>query len=247
MIQWNQELYHYGIPRRSGRYKWGSGKNPYHHGSDGTGGKANKKKEKRELTPEERRARRNRNIKIAAGVGITIGVAIAAKKLYDRRELRSAIDDIRTAKSYTPVKGKSGRVVGEGMVRRAADMSDRASKESTLAGKYYVRVGYRHDLPKPDNRTSKFYIKPSGINTMKPSASGSAASYRTMKRKRVVKRVGVKDDARAKQAYELAKEKQTRASEYAGDINLRARIHGTPKYMGRPNRIERQTKRRRRR
>ena len=27
-IQWNNELYHYGIPRRSGRYKWGSGKNP---------------------------------------------------------------------------------------------------------------------------------------------------------------------------------------------------------------------------
>jgi len=29
------ELIHYGIPRRSGRYKWGSGKDPYHHGSDG--------------------------------------------------------------------------------------------------------------------------------------------------------------------------------------------------------------------
>lgn len=26
------ELMHYGMPRRSGRYKWGSGKNPYHHG-----------------------------------------------------------------------------------------------------------------------------------------------------------------------------------------------------------------------
>lgn len=31
-ILWNSELYHYGVPRRSGRYKWGSGKNPYHHG-----------------------------------------------------------------------------------------------------------------------------------------------------------------------------------------------------------------------
>lgn len=27
-----RSLVHYGIPRRSGRYKWGSGKNPYHHG-----------------------------------------------------------------------------------------------------------------------------------------------------------------------------------------------------------------------
>lgn len=40
-MKWNQELYHYGIPRRSGRYKWGSGENPFHHGRD-TG--ANKKK-----------------------------------------------------------------------------------------------------------------------------------------------------------------------------------------------------------
>lgn len=27
-IYWNRELYHYGIPRRSGRYPFGSGKNP---------------------------------------------------------------------------------------------------------------------------------------------------------------------------------------------------------------------------
>lgn len=29
------ELQHYGLPRRSGRYKWGSGEDPYHHGADG--------------------------------------------------------------------------------------------------------------------------------------------------------------------------------------------------------------------
>lgn len=30
-IQWNNEDYlaHYGVPRRSGRYKWGSGKKPF--------------------------------------------------------------------------------------------------------------------------------------------------------------------------------------------------------------------------
>lgn len=31
MVMWDNELYHYGIPRKSGRYKWGSGKNPYRH------------------------------------------------------------------------------------------------------------------------------------------------------------------------------------------------------------------------
>ncbi len=27
-------LMHYGIPRRSGRYPWGSGENPYQHSGD---------------------------------------------------------------------------------------------------------------------------------------------------------------------------------------------------------------------
>lgn len=31
------ELAHFGIPKRSGRYPWGSGENPYHHGSDAPG------------------------------------------------------------------------------------------------------------------------------------------------------------------------------------------------------------------
>ena len=31
----NRYIAHYGIPRRSGRYKWGSGKNPFHHGKSG--------------------------------------------------------------------------------------------------------------------------------------------------------------------------------------------------------------------
>lgn len=34
MVYWDNASYleHYGIPRRSGRFPWGSGKNPYHHG-----------------------------------------------------------------------------------------------------------------------------------------------------------------------------------------------------------------------
>ncbi|MDE7345656.1 MAG: hypothetical protein K2N48_02820, partial [Muribaculaceae bacterium] len=34
MIEEMQELMHYGIKRRSGRYPWGSGENPYQHGED---------------------------------------------------------------------------------------------------------------------------------------------------------------------------------------------------------------------
>lgn len=46
-----RSLVHYGIPRRSGRYKWGSGKNPFHHGQSG-GSKT--KKQAAPLTDEEK-------------------------------------------------------------------------------------------------------------------------------------------------------------------------------------------------
>lgn len=37
-------LEHYGMPRRSGRYPWGSGENPYQHGNDFLGRVAELKK-----------------------------------------------------------------------------------------------------------------------------------------------------------------------------------------------------------
>lgn len=36
------ELVHFGIPRRSGRFPWGSGEDPYHHGADAPGGRRKK-------------------------------------------------------------------------------------------------------------------------------------------------------------------------------------------------------------
>lgn len=35
----DEVLQHYGMPRRSGRYPWGSGEDPYHHGASAPGGK----------------------------------------------------------------------------------------------------------------------------------------------------------------------------------------------------------------
>ena len=34
MNQLEDYLMHYGMPRRSGRYPWGSGEDPYQHGRD---------------------------------------------------------------------------------------------------------------------------------------------------------------------------------------------------------------------
>ena len=61
MIIYNSELYHYGVPRRSGRYKWGSGKNPFHHGADAAfrKAKADYKANKKAINKEHRKSLRN--------------------------------------------------------------------------------------------------------------------------------------------------------------------------------------------
>lgn len=56
-IQWNKELYHYGMPRRSGRYKWGSGKNPFHHGADDGSKHADKKAAKAKQKQDKKEAK----------------------------------------------------------------------------------------------------------------------------------------------------------------------------------------------
>lgn len=43
-LQRQNTLAHFGIPRRSGRYAWGSGEDPYHHGADVPGGRKVKKR-----------------------------------------------------------------------------------------------------------------------------------------------------------------------------------------------------------
>jgi len=40
-----RDLVHYGVPRRSGRYPWGSGENPYHHGASSPFGRLRERRE----------------------------------------------------------------------------------------------------------------------------------------------------------------------------------------------------------
>ena len=49
----NDILMHYGMPRRSGRYPWGSGDNPYQHSMDFLGRIEERKKQGWSETPEK--------------------------------------------------------------------------------------------------------------------------------------------------------------------------------------------------
>lgn len=63
------ELIHFGIPRRSGRYPWGSGARPFQSGGGPISKRQSKKSEKTrakqeaKMTPEEREAEKQRVLK----------------------------------------------------------------------------------------------------------------------------------------------------------------------------------------
>lgn len=86
-------LMHYGMPRRSGRYPWGSGKNPYQHGIDFMGRVEKLKKEGWTETPE--------NIKREFGMSTT----------RFRAEYSIAKDDVRM---YNVARAKSMKKHGKG-------------------------------------------------------------------------------------------------------------------------------------
>ena len=84
----DEELYHYGVKRRSGRYPYGSGEDPYQHGRDFIGRVEELKKSGWTETPE--------NIRKAFGDDMTTTkyrneIAYAN---YDRR-----LQDVARAKS----------------------------------------------------------------------------------------------------------------------------------------------------
>lgn len=62
-------LEHYGIPRKSGRYKWGSGENPYHHGASSPFGRLKERRKQKRLQKTRRAAlEKAREAKVAKRV-----------------------------------------------------------------------------------------------------------------------------------------------------------------------------------
>ena len=83
MEAWKEELYHYGMPRRSGRYPWGSGDNPRQSLNKGRKTRKSLKKENNEETKEKKSLtdKQKKYIKIGAAVAGTALVAYGAYKV----------------------------------------------------------------------------------------------------------------------------------------------------------------------
>lgn len=114
-----QDLRHYGMPKRSGRYPWGSGDDPYHHGADGPGGKKSSKsdgpkesyfkrraakkaavaKAKQERIDREAKEERERQKQEALKTGDPKKLAPFIRDLSDA-ELRQASDRLRLENEF---------------------------------------------------------------------------------------------------------------------------------------------------
>lgn len=99
-------LRHYGIPRRSGRYKWGSGSRPY----QSLEGKPLTRREWKKLSPEERAAAEKRmaemeeeyrekdRLRVLRTGGSSATEALRYAKSYDINELRDITSRVRMTK-----------------------------------------------------------------------------------------------------------------------------------------------------
>lgn len=117
----NNILAHYGMPRRSGRYPWGSGEDPYQHGSSNFISRIELlKKEGWTETPE--------NIKKVFGVSTTEYRTMYANAIAEERKYRIATAESLAAEGKGPTE--IGRIMGinESSVR---SLLNSKSKENT--------------------------------------------------------------------------------------------------------------------
>lgn len=122
-----RSLVHYGIPRRSGRYKWGSGKNPFHHGQSGS---FRNHKESKALSDEDK----EKLIKYG-----TAKDALKVKDQLDNKEMQQIVNRLNLERQLSSFDEQS-RYNGLKKVEHAVDVLDRATGTVEKSVKSYNRI-----------------------------------------------------------------------------------------------------------
>lgn len=148
-----EELYHYGIPRKSGRYPYGSGKEPYQDdpkkrrlNKDESAPKATSRRPesiwaKRRKTQAEKKAAKDREAKKAAAEK----PQSKAKSMSDE-ELKRAIARMNLEQEYlSKISASSATKNGKSFMKIFAEKTDSISKivgntSKTVAGAYAIYV-----------------------------------------------------------------------------------------------------------
>ena len=167
MVTWNNELYHYGMPRRSGRYKWGSGKNPYKHEKN--------RKAYISLSPSAIRARRaNRKVdksfqkwregSAKRDTAISLGKTANEKRIqYERDKNKVTKKEYKEANKEYKSALRKNTAYRKGSVRQEVgrDMSRKYLKEAKMYGKGSTkkdRLAYNKYMVKHDKERAKARI-----------------------------------------------------------------------------------------
>lgn len=188
MIIVDQELYHYGTPRRSGRYPWGSGDNPYQH-ELGWLGTVNKMKDSG-MT----------DVEIARALGISTTVLRARRSAEkDAIRARQATEALRLKdKGYSNAKigeilGAPGAPIGESTVRNLlkSTLIQRANATANVAEVLrdavkkhtYIDVGSGVEaylgVSKTKLNTAVQMLKDEGYDTMKLYVDQLGTGFKT--------------------------------------------------------------------
>ena len=152
----NDILIHYGMPRRSGRYPWGSGEDPYQHGRDFLGRIEELKKTGWTETPE--------NIKKEFGLSTTQyraqkGLAKDARRMLNVARAKSLKEDgLGDSEIARKISEELGRDVNESTVRswlnaesesrmkKARETADFIREQIDKKGMIDVGAGVSHEL-----------------------------------------------------------------------------------------------------
>jgi len=178
MIVYNSEIYHYGMPRRSGRYKWGSGKNPFHHGADVVKAKEAYIKARGELRRRRLGLVGNRAIHPIAGAKLGLGInahtsigkaAIRATEDSDKRvnKLREAKEEAKVNYKKEKIKEKYGHLSTAELNKKLAKVEinpstiqnkvaeTRKNRDAKLAAKNAKKIEKAKEAPNSSEKAVK--------------------------------------------------------------------------------------------
>lgn len=88
------DLAHFGIPRRSGRFPWGSGEDPYHHGADAPGSKKRRKLESRAYSENMKSLKAKRKAAISKARASKAQMRIAKRDLKNASNVEGLSPDM---------------------------------------------------------------------------------------------------------------------------------------------------------
>lgn len=125
------ELMHFGIPKRSGGYPWGSGENPYHHGASAPGGRRRRKYQYTDADLQRIKKASSRGTMLGGPLGGIIGGSISARRIRKEAE-RNGITNLVPDEDVEKIrdKQKNGREYTDEELKRI----EKAASRGTMLG-----------------------------------------------------------------------------------------------------------------